>query len=156
MADYCFYWRHFARERKRGDWPAKAWYSNDDQLAKRIAAGDRVWLLSSGEACGQAELKSAYLVEVFAVQKAIRNAGEDKEYPTNEFHYLLVAQPEAVHKIDPPLLVDAIVRGENQPKEEPIGRFLQKPRKMPEEWLAKLQAELTEKRPEAAKLIFGT
>jgi hypothetical protein len=148
MADFCFYWKHFARENKRGDWPAKAWYSNDDRLAKQIAPGDRVWLLTSGEACGQPELKAAYLVEVFAVQKAIRNTGEDKEYPTNEFHFLLVAEPDKVVKIDPPLLVDAIVRSAETGKDEPIGRYLQKPRKVPVEWLPLLEAELKTQRPD--------
>ncbi len=150
MADYGFYWKNFAKDAKRGDWPVKAWYSNDDQLAKRMEAGDRIWLFTSGDACGQTEAKAGYLAEILFIQKVIKNPGEDREYPTGQFHYLIIAEPERAYKIDPPLLADALIRPEGHGKDEPIGRLMQKPRKLQDAARVKLQELLKAERPETA------
>jgi hypothetical protein len=155
MSDFAFYWKNFAREAKAGDWPVAAWYSNDDHVTKNMNPGDRVWLFTAGDACHLPEAKAAYLVEVFRVQKSIKNSDEDKAYPAREFHFMLVAKPDGVHKIDPPLLVDAIMRPEGHSPEEHIGQLLQKPRKLKEEVVAKLRDTLKAERAEAEGKVFA-
>jgi hypothetical protein len=155
MADYVFYWKHFAKDRKRGDWPVGAWYSNDDSLAKKLAAGDRLWYVAGGDTCGQPEHRAAYLAQVLLVQKVIRNPGEDREYPTNQFHYMIVVDPEKRAKLDPPVLADDQLRPPGHDKSEPIGQLMQRPRKLSEETVAALRTLLEASHPDAAKLVSG-
>lgn len=155
MNDFAFYWKNFARENKRGDWPCKAWYSPSDAITKKIEAGDRVWLFTSGEACGLPEARAGFLVEVFFLKKAIKNTGEDKEYPTNQYHFLLVADPDKIVKVEPPLNVDAIVRPSGHDADEPIGKLLTNPRQLKTEAVDGLLAALKEHRAALAPTVVG-
>ena len=94
-------------------------------------------------------------MQVFQVQKIIRNPGEDREYSSNQFHYLIVAEPEAVYKIDPPCLVDGIFRGEGKSAALPIGQLLQRPRSLQEETSARLREVLKTTHAELAAKAFG-
>jgi len=120
-----------------------------------MTPGDRVWLFTGGDACNQPEKKAGYLVEVFILKKALRNPGEDRAYPANEFHFFLVAEPAKAWKVDPPLLVDEILRGPERLRDEHIGRLLQSPRTLKDDVLTKLKDALAAHRPALASLILG-
>jgi hypothetical protein len=99
--------------------------------------------------------KYPYIVHVFALKKTIKNTGEDKEYPTNAFHFLLVAVPAKVVKIDPPLNVDRLVRPENHDVNEPFALVLKQPRLLRDDQVKGLLEQLERERPEEYKSLVA-
>ncbi|MBY0524186.1 MAG: hypothetical protein K2R98_12350 [Gemmataceae bacterium] len=147
MADFAIYWKNFARESKAADWPCTRWFTNADRLGKR-AVGDRLWLFTAGDKCDMAEAKAGYLVEVFRVKCVQENQVIDPDYPSHEFRYVIQGDETRCVKIDPPLLVDDIIRAEGQDPAVAIGTFLQSPRKLDDDNRNRLLDRLRAQRPE--------
>jgi len=127
MANLAVYWRNFDKESSRGDWPCTRWFSNRERLVSKLANGDRLWLFTSGDKAGRSEINSGYLVEVFVVDRVSENAEGASNYAPEEFGYVIHGDALRCEKVDPPLLIDEIIRPAGHEVSEPIGRLRQGP-----------------------------
>ena len=137
MADILIYWRNYrhdmsARLAGRSD---LAWHSKA-RLFAELAAGDRLWLVTSGRALSgppREAPQAGFLVGVWQVREVMANPGDDPAYPAEDFSYRIISEPSASMLFDEPVLVDHIVRPEGRDRAKAIGSFLQGPRKLKDE-----------------------
>jgi hypothetical protein len=155
MANFGVYWKNFTKDRNRQDWPCERWFTNSERLLRRLAAGDRLWLVASGESCQIAGSKQGYLVEVLVVHKVVSNRDGDPEYPVQDFAFTIVGEPGRCPAIDPPLLVDELMRPEGQDAGIPIGTLRQAPWKLPDAVVAQLEERLRSEKADVWKVIAG-
>ncbi len=142
MADFGIYWKNFAKEGEQGDWPCLGWFTNSERLARQIQAGDRLWLFTTGDACDMPESKMGYLVQLFVVESVAGNPGSNHEYPPTDFAFFIRGSKAGCIKVDPPLLVDTIIREPGTNTDLSIGKVRQSPWKMKEEMASALRSLL--------------
>jgi hypothetical protein len=154
MADFGIYWKNFARERRQGDWPCTRWFTNSDPLG-RAAPGDRLWLITSGERCGMAEGSLGYLVEVLVVRSVANNTESDSDYPPADYAFAVHGDPARCLVVDPPLLIDRLIRRASSNPELPIGTVHQGPWRLKGEVVATLLDQLQQERPNLYQTLCG-
>jgi hypothetical protein len=84
--------------------------------------------------------QAGFLVAIWIVKEVMENAGEDQEYPSEEYRYRIVAEDEESITFSDPVAVDHILRPQGRDNAVSIGRFLQGPRKLRENTLRLLRA----------------
>jgi hypothetical protein len=149
MADYGVYWKNFARERKRQVGACTRWFTNS-HLGRRAAPGDRLWLIANGNVCGLPGAQMGYLVQVLTVRTVERNDGRDAGYPSGDFATIIEGEPARCVPIEPPILIDHLVREEGQAPEMPFGTLHQNPWKLKDNVAARLIDHLRQER----RLLF--
>jgi hypothetical protein len=154
MPDFGIYWKNFAKESKQGDWPCSHWFTNSERLRKAVS-GDHFWLFTSGDTCDMTESKMGYLVEIFTVQDTISNSGNNSDYPSQDFGYVVNGDCTRCLEVEPPLLVDPIIREKETGPEIPIGRVRQGPWKMKEEMASNLKDFIRNERAGIFEKIFS-
>jgi hypothetical protein len=143
MADFAIYWKNLAKDCERygygPDKPLFDWRTNSERLFRQLGRGGRLWFIASGTTCGAAESTSAYLVNAYRVDRVETNTGDDPIYPPDEFRYTVWADRATCRWMDPPLLIDALLRPAGRKADRHIGNSLQAPRRLGDEALANLQ-----------------
>ena len=147
MADFGIYWKNFARESASGDWPCTRWFTNSERLVRQLAPGDRLWLIATGRACGMAESQMGYLVELFVVRRVEANPGSNPDYPRADVAYAISGDDTSCLRVDPPLLVDPLIRGEESGPGVSIGMVRQGPWRLKVEMAAQLLEHVQRERP---------
>jgi hypothetical protein len=145
MADFGIYWKNFAKDRRHHPGPLLRWFTNSQRLVRHLTPGDRLWLFTTGHACDMAESRLGYLVEVFTVHCVRANDGLDTEYPRHDFGLVIVADASRSLVVDPPLLVDDLLRPAGRPADISIGTVRQSPWKLPAEAATKLEDRLRQR-----------
>ncbi len=129
MADYLIYWPNYRQDRKRyelgPDNPLVDWRTSQERLHRSFQSGDRFWFITAGNSFGGDVPTAAYLVNMFVAGEMRANSGDDPNYPGNEFRYTVLAADNSARWIDPPILVDELVRPDGHVAEEHIGILLQ-------------------------------
>jgi hypothetical protein len=128
MTDVLIYWRDY---RKNAAGQYAGWHSNS-QLLGKLAAGDRMWMVTSGKALQHEAEQAGFLVAVWQVAEAVENPGDDPAYPTDRYRYRVVPNEGESITLNDPVPVDHILRPARGNKSVSIGRYLQGPRKMDE------------------------
>ncbi len=151
MPDFGFYWKNFAKD---SDWPCARYFSGAERVVGKISRQDHVWLFASGDTCGMSEGNSGYLVQVFVVGSVGPNPGDNPEYRVETFPQSIDADPNRCVAVDPPLLVDEIVRGTQGDRHLHIGRVRQKPWRLSEDMVGKLRQLLNNERRDQFVHVF--
>jgi hypothetical protein len=150
MADFCIYWRNFAKDCDAYGFgrskPLFDWRTSSTSLYDAVRSGDWLWFFACGEACGAPERTAGYLVELFSVREREPNRGDDTPYNPEDFRYTIWADKALCFWVEPPLLVDAIIRPGGQPTSRHIGNLLQGPRRLKEEMVVRLEKVLRHER----------
>jgi hypothetical protein len=128
VTDVLIYWRDY---RKNAAAQYAGWHSNS-QLLGKLAAGDRMWMVTSGKALGHEAEQAGFLVAVWQVAEAIENPGDDPTYPTDRYRFRVVPNEGESVTLNEPVSVDHILRPARGNKAVSIGRYLQGPRKLDE------------------------
>lgn len=149
MADFRVFWRDFVRESRLGIWPCTGWRTNAERLAN-CSEGDRVWIFTDGARCEMEKDKAGYLVEILTVESV---AYAD---PNEERRYLVEGEPERCFVVDPPLLVDDIVRPPGRGSSVPIGTFLQGAQCLSADKVGRLVRLLRSERPDLWQQLGAT
>ena len=141
MTDLLVYWRDYRENlaRRLAGEPVAYWHSNS-RLLGRLAAGDRLWMVTCGAAARAEPKEAAFLVAIWNVVEAAENPGDDPDYPPTQYRHRVVADSEESVWFCEPVPVDHILRPEKWNKSMPIGRLLQGPRKISGEKLRLLRA----------------
>jgi hypothetical protein len=150
MRDYCIYCKNFANDCDRYGYdsskPLFDWRSDSTRLYDAVRPGDWFWFFTNGTACGMPEGTAGYLVNLFAVKSKERNRGDDEPYAPPDFRSTIWAEPSQCFWVDPPLLVDAIIRPAGHAASRHIGNLLQGPRAMGEDTVSRLNRALQRER----------
>ncbi len=118
---------------------ALLWHSNHRVFGDR-QPGDRLWVITSGKSLGLENASAGYLVAVWPVAQVIKNPGDDPEYPARKYqHRVLVNETDAI-RLDEPVCVDHVIRGEGYDERVPVGRFLRGPRRLTDEKVRQLRS----------------
>jgi hypothetical protein len=136
MTDVLIYWRDYC---KNATHPVWHWHSNSRLLSER-QAGDALWFVTSGRNLGLEPEQAGFLVAFWPVQEVVANPGDEPAYPSEGYHYRVVADVGEWIQFDEPILVDHILRPEGRDKAVPIGLFLQGPRKLKDQTVRLLRA----------------
>jgi hypothetical protein len=141
MTDVLLYWRDFRRNLSARADEIRLWrWHSKASLLAGLEPGDRLWMVTSGKNLGLDAEQAGFLVAMWRVERSELNAGDDPAYPSDNYRYRVTADPTGSLTIDPPVLVDHIVRPLGRDKAVGIGRFLQGPRKLSDEKLRLLKA----------------
>ena len=68
MVIYTVYWKNFVRDRAVGQWPVSRWFANHRALAQ-VNPGDLLVMFVGGEACGDADRKAGFVVQLLQVDR---------------------------------------------------------------------------------------
>jgi hypothetical protein len=137
MTDVLVYWRDFRKNQVQGD--ALRWHSNA-RIFGELRPGDRLWLVTSGQALKDEEAQAGFLVAVWQVAQVQPNPDDDSAYPAKEYQYRIAASEADSITFEEPVPVDHILRPAGRDKASSIGRFLQGPRKLTDEKVRLLRA----------------
>jgi hypothetical protein len=131
MTHLLVYWRDYRRNRSAstGDDGVRCWHSSSG-LMGNLAAGDRLWMVCSGQTIGREPRGHGHLVEVWTVTGVLANPGDAADYPRERYRHRVLARLDATAAIEEPIDVDAIVRPQQSPRDAMIGRLLQGPRRL--------------------------
>ncbi len=140
MADFRVFWRDFVRETRLGIWPCLGWRTNAERLGSS-SPGDRVWIFTDGARCQMENDNAGYLVEILTVARVVDEGSDEGR------RYLVEGKPKRCLMVDPPLLVDEIVRPPERDRSVPIGTFLQGARCLSEDKLDQLMRLIRHERP---------
>ena len=145
MTDLLVYWRDYQRNVAAADLhtPLRRWHSSSRYFAA-LEAGNRLWLVTSGDGLGLLPRHAAFLVGVWRIERLCENPGDDPAYPTDRYRYRALATDSTVPAARLPVCVDEIVRPRGSAEQVPIGRLLQGPRRLSAETIARLEAVLTD------------
>ncbi len=137
MTDVMVYDKDYRPDVAQGETPC--WHSNH-RVFTDLLPGDRLWVVTSAKNLGREDKSAGYLVAVWPVVQVIQNPGDDSAYPARKYQYrILVNEVEAI-RLNEPVCVDPIVRGEGFDKELSVGRFLRGPRRLSDEKVRQLLA----------------
>jgi hypothetical protein len=137
MTDVLVYWRDFRKNQAQGD--ALRWHSNA-RIFGELMPGDRLWLVTSGEALKHEAAQAGFLVAVWPVAQVQANPDDDPAYPAEDYQYRITASEADSITFEEPVPVDHILRPAGRDKASSIGRFLQGPRKLTDEKVRLLRA----------------
>jgi hypothetical protein len=137
MTDILVFWRDFRKNTAHKD--ALQWHSNA-RVFGELLPGDRVWLVTSGQALKHEAEQAGFLVAVWQVAQVQPNSDDDPAYPAEDYQYRLTASEAESITFDQPVPVDYILRPSGRDKASSIGRFLQGPRKLTDEKVRLLRA----------------
>lgn len=152
MADFAIYWKNYVKDCKNSDNSMLTeWFTNADRVIKTIQPNDRIWFFTSGDACGMSDTRKAYLVEVFIVLGTGPNPGQDGDYPPGDFHYAIQGDPNRCLVVNPPLLIDNLIRPGGDNDESHIGQVRQSPVKLKSDVAFQLETFLRNNRPELVR-----
>jgi hypothetical protein len=131
MADLLVYWRDCLanREEDAAADGRRVWHSSS-RLIAGLKAGDRLWLVCSGQGLGLEPAHRGWLVEVWQVERAKRNPGDDVRYSSDRYTHRVEARVDEELSPARPFDVDPLVRPDESELEAPIGRLLQGPRRL--------------------------
>jgi hypothetical protein len=147
MVNWGVYWAFFKRERE--SWPVTSWLVGSGSRLAHIEPGDRLWLVTSGQLATMDQETFGYLVEVFEVD-AVEDINDER------FKFKIVGKVARCIAIDPPLLVDSVVRPEGADTERSIGTFRQGPWKLSAEATERLVALLQQHHPAGHATLFNS
>ena len=137
MTDILVYWTDYRPEQFCGD--TLRWHSNH-RVFKALFPGDRLWVVTSGKRVGQDDASAGYLIAVWPVAQVVQNPDDDPEYPARKYqHRVLVNAVDAIH-LDPPVLVDHVIRAAGAAQDVSVGRFLRGPRRLSDEKVRQLRS----------------
>ncbi len=137
MTEVLVYWRDFRKNQGQGD--ALRWHSNA-RIFGELMPGDRLWLVTSGEALKHEAAQAGFLVAVWQVAQVRANPNDDPAYPAEDYQYRITATEADSITFEEPVPVDHILRPAGRDKASSIGRFLQGPRKLTDEKVRLLRA----------------
>lgn len=137
MTDVLVFWRDFRRNTASGG--ALRWHSNA-RVFGELLPGDRLWLVTSGQALQHEAEQAGFLVAVWQVAQVQANPNDDPAYPTDDYKFRLTASEVESITFDQPVPVDRILRPSGRDKASSIGRYLQGPRKLTDEKVRLLRA----------------
>ena len=137
MTDILVFWRDFRKNTAKDD--ALRWHSNARVLGD-LMPGDRLWLVTSGQALKHEAEQAGFLVAVWQVERVQPNPDDDRAYPAEDYQYRVTANEVESMTFDPPVPVDHILRPSGRDKASSIGRFVQGPRKLSDEKVRLLRA----------------
>jgi hypothetical protein len=137
MTDVLVFWRDFRKNSVQGG--ALRWHSNAC-LFRELLPGDRLWLVTSGEALKHEAAQAGFLVAVWQVAQVQPNPDNDPAYPAEDYQYRITASETDSISFEQPVPVDHILRPAGRDKASGIGRFLQGPRKLTDEKVRLLRA----------------
>ncbi len=137
MTDVLVFWRDFRKNTAHAE--ALRWHSNA-RVFSALLPGDRLWLVTSGQALGHEAKQAGFLVAVWQVAHVQPNANDDPAYPADDYQYRVTANEVESIIFDKPVLVDHILRPSGRDKASSIGRYLQGPRKLTDEKVRLLRA----------------
>lgn len=137
MTDVLIYWRDFRKNMTAAE--GFRWHSNA-RVFVDILPGDRLWLVTSGKSIGQEAEQAGFLVGVWQVAEVQANPNDDPAYPADDYRYRVTTNEAESVIFEEPVPVDHIVRPSGRDKATSIGRFLQGPRKLPDEKVRSLRA----------------
>lgn len=132
MTDFGVYWPFFSKRNE--PWPLDGWRLGSGSRLADVERGDRLWLFTSGKKC---KMK---LKDRFVCDPAAENAGFLTQVLTVEsiapdrqggFDLDISADMRHSPQVDPPLLIDHLVRPEGADGNISIGRFRQAAWKLP-------------------------
>jgi hypothetical protein len=141
VTDILIYWRDYKENWIRqfaGD-REHLWHSNA-RLLGNLQSGDHLWMVTSGKSIRHDAEQSGFLVAVWQVKEVVHNPDDDPAYPSEEYRYRLVADPDQSISFSDPVSVDHILRPMGRDQAISIGRFLQGPRKLDQQKLRLLKA----------------
>jgi hypothetical protein len=121
MTDVLVYWRDFRKNKVQGD--SLRWHSNASIFGE-LVPGDRLWLVTSGEALKAEAGQAGFLVAVWQVAQVQPNPEDDPAYPTEDYQYRIMASEADSITFEQPVPVDHILRPAGRDKASSIGRFL--------------------------------
>lgn len=120
------------------DLDCRRWHSNH-RLFAELLPGDRLWVVTSGKSLGRQDESAGYLIAMWPILQIVENPGDDPEFPARKFaHRIVVNQTEAL-RLDQPVCVDHIIRGEGYDQSVSVGRFLRGPRRLCDEKVRQLR-----------------
>lgn len=129
MADFAIYWPDFPKESRKHRRPVFGWNTRRDWLYDKVKRGDRLWLFTSADKCGQGDQSQGhlgYLAEVFFVEGK-RNHPRHDPSEQNTPKYEIIGDSQRCMLIDPPLLIDELIRQPGKRKDQHIGLARQNP-----------------------------
>ncbi len=138
MADFATYWKFYPAEHCE---PTGCWLSNREWWVAQMEQGDRLWLFIGGDSCGQVP-HQAYIARLLIVESAEDNAECDQD----GFKYIININRSV--PIEPPILVDDILRQSHIDAMMHIGNARQTPIVMSGVMTNELLARLREQRPD--------
>lgn len=147
MSNYGVYWAYFKRERE--NWPVTSWLVGSGSRLAHVEPGDRLWLMTSGQLAQMDQDNLGFLVEVLEVQ-AVEDINEEK------FKFRIVGTASRCIAIDPPMLVDGVVRPDGADAERSIGTFWQAPWKLTLEAANELLSLLQQHRAAAYETLMAS
>jgi hypothetical protein len=130
MTEVLVYWRDFRKNTGQGD--GLRWHSNA-RIFGELLPGDRLWLVTSGQALKHEAAQAGFLVAVWQVAQVRPNPDDDPAYPAEDYQYRMTASEADSITFEQPVPVDHILRPAGRDKASSIGRFLQGPRKLSDE-----------------------
>ena len=152
MRDFRIYWKNYAVDCNNFGFgiarPLIDWRTSATRFFEAVQPGDWLWFFTSGQACDMPATTAGYLVHLFCVERKEPNKGDDTHYPTEEFRYAIWAATDRCFWLDPPLLVDAIIRPGEHPADRHIGQLIQGPQAMKDAAVAMLEKALQRDRSE--------
>jgi hypothetical protein len=137
MTDVLVFWRDYRKNTAKRD--ALRWHSKARILGE-LLPGDRLWLVTSGQALKHEAEQAGFLVAVWQVAQVQLNPDDDPAYPAEDYQYRVTANEVESITFDMPVPVDHILRPSGRDKANSIGRFLQGPRKLTDEKVRLLRA----------------
>jgi hypothetical protein len=88
MTDILVYWRDFRKNTAKGN--ALRWHSKARVLGE-LLPGDRLWLVTSGQALKHEAQQAGFLVAVWQVAQVQPNPNGDPAYPAEDYKYRVTA-----------------------------------------------------------------
>jgi hypothetical protein len=148
MTDWGIYWKFFVED----EGACTGWNTNSQRLKDIVSLGDWIWLFACGRSCARLcgeeyEPQLGYLAEIFVV-KRIGNA------PDGNRKFRIDADEERCFLIEPPLLVDELIRPRGRARSDPIGELRQTPWNL-KEIVEQLKSSLRQERPALYEAAFG-
>jgi hypothetical protein len=154
MADYALYWKNFVKDQRGGPGLDLRRYTSDESLFKKLKIGDRLWLYTSGAACGEAHRYLGYLVQIATVQAMRRNSGDSPDYPSSEFRFVIECDPQRSQFLDRPLLIDAVLFPDlEENRDLPVGIRHQRTASISDDRLAGVLDHLRRERGELHRTV---
>ena len=130
MADWAIYWRNYRSESREHGEPIINWLTSRDWLVNRMRRGDRIWLFTGGDACGDEDAPYRGYVAQLLVVDGWGNYEEHEPGVPGSPQYRIDGIEDRCILVQPPGLVDSIFRQPGKDPELHIGTARQSPFEM--------------------------
>lgn len=155
MADFAAYWPRYPDESGLDGEPVTSWLTSREWWVNRMKPGDRLWLFITGEAWSAGGNPGrGYLAEVLLIER-VENYAEYDAKEAGSPRFEIVGDPDRCVLVDPPLMIDELLRRPDKSKAQHIGLARQTPLQFDEMEVTRLLKLLRRARPDIVKAIEG-